>query len=121
MQALKIFGRCLAASRSLLHPYHPDVAYVLAWIANAHALLGNSALSASAREEHDSIARRSQLNCAGPACARSTREDGGALNVCAGCSRTHYCSENCQAADWSAGHKADCKAIAAIVKAAAGK
>ena len=94
------------------------IAQSLGNIAKLHTALGNGDALA-AQQAAARVVRRSQTQCAGAGCERRQREDGAALDQCSGCLRTYYCSTACQTADWKAGHRAECKALAAEGRAAA--
>ena len=78
-----------------------------------NAALGRTLAAADMEAGATAINRRCQTRCAGPGCERRLREDGAPLEQCAGCLRTYYCGKACQTADWKAGHKKECKALAA--------
>ncbi len=44
----------------------------------------------------------------------------GKLSKCSRCNVAKYCGRDCQLAHWKAGHKAECKALAAEQKDVAG-
>ncbi|KAG2498115.1 hypothetical protein HYH03_003873 [Edaphochlamys debaryana] len=60
--------------------------------------------------------------CGNPGCCEFGGASEGALPLkqCGGCKAVRYCGEGCQSAHWRSGHKADCKAMAAAVRAAQG-
>ena len=50
--------------------------------------------------------------CSNPECSlpgNKVEVELSAMMSCGGCRRAHYCSESCQAADWEADHKEECK------------
>ncbi|KAG2492347.1 hypothetical protein HYH03_009295 [Edaphochlamys debaryana] len=54
--------------------------------------------------------------CGSPACVcfGGCSEEEVAGKACGGCRRVWYCSAECQRAHWQAGHKAECRALAAV-------
>ena len=113
-EALTSYTRGLDIVRTQLPADHPRIADLLRKVSQLHARLGNVADASASGAAATAARRRSQLDCAGPGCKRKLREDGTPLDQCAGCLRTYYCSVTCQRADWKAGHKAECKALAAV-------
>ena len=89
-KALSMFESSLAIRRNLLPPVHPAVAMSYSFIATANAHMGRTGAAAAAHDSYVAVARRSQVYCAGPGCARKLREDGAPLDQCAGCLRTYY-------------------------------
>ncbi len=55
--------------------------------------------------------------CGNPVCGNFTGESEGVLPLkqCGGCRAVRYCGADCQRAHWREGHKAECKALAAVV------
>ena len=90
---------------------HPNIAFCLADLSKLHLALGNVDAAARTAAESTSVSRRSQTRCAAAGCPRQMKADGSSLEICAGCRRTHYCSIECQRADWKATHKAECKQL----------
>ena len=58
--------------------------------------------------------RQCLLSCS--VCHKSSAETSNDMLKCAGCGQRRYCSAACQAADWKAGHKAQCKKIQSDLK-----
>ena len=112
-KALELFLASLACRRAIFSPDHPEIAKVMRRIAEVYNRLGRCALGNRVGDAANTVQRRSQSLCAAQLCGRKLREDGAPLDRCAGCLRTYYCSAACQAADWKARHKAECKALAA--------
>ena len=109
--ALECFEASLAIKRRLLPRDHPSLAGVLANIARVSCALGNDDDAVSAGALSRSVARRSQVQCAGTGCGRRLTPDGLPLEQCQGCKRTYYCSVECQRADWKATHRGECKSL----------
>ena len=116
--ALALFKRQLLPGSD-----HPDKLLASFVLGKASGILGLTKESKAASNEADASLRRVQNRCAAPGCAARLRPDGAPLDQCAGCLRTYYCSVACQTADWKAGHKKECKVLAAesAVAAAAGR
>ena len=119
--ALELFERSLAIRKKVLPPDHPSLGTLMLYISGANKALGRSSAAKEAAITATSVARRSQIACAGLECERRLREDGAPLDVCVNCRRTFYCGKACQTADWKAGHKKECKALIAGAAAAAAK
>ena len=119
----KYLKRGLSMLRLHLLPDDTTIASTLRSLAIVQQRLGCKEEAAESRAAGKSIERRSQTRCAGPGCARKMREDGAPLDVCVKCRRTFYCSKECQTVDWKreGGHKAECRALIAEGKAAAGE
>ncbi|KAG2498144.1 hypothetical protein HYH03_003902 [Edaphochlamys debaryana] len=60
--------------------------------------------------------------CGNPGCLNFSERCEAELRLkqCGGCKAVRYCGEGCQSAHWRSGHKAECKAMAAAVRAAQG-
>ena len=99
-RALDDFTRCLALQREVLPANDPQITATLELLAASLTILDREAEAEAMRAECTAIQRRSQINCAGPGCARHLREDGAPLDVCVKCSATFYCGKACQTADW---------------------
>ena len=112
-EGLDALESCLAMWRKLLPPDHPKLAKTLLMISMANNELGRIPTCLESLVESSAVARRSQIACAAEGCTRKMKADGAALDVCVNCRRTFYCGKACQTADWKAGHKAECKALAA--------
>ena len=119
-EAIDRFARCLAIRRAVYPGDHPRLAQPLATIASIQAVRGDFDGALATESMAIDIRRRSQVACAA-GCKRKLRPDGAPLDQCAGCLRTYYCSVACQTTDWKAGHKKECKALAAEGRAAAAK
>ena len=120
---LHLLQRSLENLRTLLPRDHPEIALRLRELSSLHGRMGHAGDAEAAASAAREIERRSQVACAGPDCKRQLREDGAPLDMCVKCRRTFYCGKACQTADWKAavgGHKAECKALVAEGKAAAG-
>ena len=117
--ALVRYERCLAIARAIYPAGHQSIGSVLKSISAVNTTLGRTEAARVSQLAALQIARRSQVHCAGPSCERRTKEDDALLDQCAGCLRTYYCSVACQTADWKAGHRKECKALAAEGRAAA--
>ena len=98
--ALARFERCLAIQRRFYPDGHPYMALVTRNISIVQSALGMTDEARLSQKAADQSFRRSQVHCAGPGCNLQQRPDGGPLDQCAGCLRTHYCSLACQTADW---------------------
>ena len=109
--ALTHFTRAETIYRGVLPPDHPAITQCMRNIADANEQLGNTDAAASAAAVAASAARRSQVQCAGPACPRKIKADDSPLDQCGKCKRCYYCSKACQTAHWEAGHKAECKTL----------
>ena len=94
--------------------YSADNSYIsdcLRLLADLNSALGNVDAAELASSEATSASRRSQTQCATAGCPRRMKLDGSSLEMCAGCRQTHYCSVECQRADWKTTHKAECKQL----------
>ena len=117
--ALQYGQRALALQRKLLPPRHPGLETITRGISIVLTQLGRHDEAAVFSADALVLRRRSQLACAGPGCKLRARDDGAPLDVCVSCRRTSYCGKACQTADWKAGHRKECKALAAEAAAAA--
>jgi len=116
--ALKYFERSLPMMRST---GHLDLDDLLSAMSKAHAALGYEKEAAEAGAGSLALKRRSQVSCAAAGCNNGAQPDGTPLFMCSGCRCTHYCTRECQKADWKATHKAECKELQAKAAAAAGE
>ena len=110
-EALLHFTRAEKVYRGVLPPDHPSLTNCMRNISIVNAKLGNVVAAAAAAASFDSTARRSQVQCAAEDCPRKVKADGTPLDQCGVCKRCYYCTKACQAADWKAGHKAECKEL----------
>ena len=110
-EALAHYTRAEAIFRGALPPDHPDITLCMRNISQVNYKLGNVDAAATAAAAADSIARRSQVQCAAEGCPRKLKADGSPLDQCGGCKRCYYCSKACQNAHWKATHKAECKEL----------
>ncbi len=56
--------------------------------------------------------------CGNPRCSNFGMECEGVLPLkqCGGCRAVRYCGADCQRAHWREGHRAECKALAAVAR-----
>ena len=81
-QALELLQRALIMYRCLLPAGHHNLAKAWRNVLKSLTSLGRHAEAAEARVAYLAVVRRSQVNCAGPGCARQLRQDGAPLDVC---------------------------------------
>jgi hypothetical protein len=62
----------------------------------------------TARELGAGAARYSQVRCARQGCKARAQADGRPLERCGRCRCVHYCSTECQRADWVQRHRSEC-------------
>jgi hypothetical protein len=67
--------------------------------------LGRSGEAQAHSARVQELVRRLQTTCASNGCKIATRDDGQPLDRCTRCHSVHYCSRDCQLADWKARHK----------------
>ena len=115
-EALGLIERALAIYRRTYSEDNMIISRCLRLLAEVNSALGNVDAAERAVFESAIAARRSQVQCAAAGCPRKMKADGSPLEMCAGCRRTHYCSVDCQRADWKAVHKAECKHLQQLQK-----
>ena len=114
--ALESYEQCLA----MMLKAGSDTMFVLASISKVHDAMGHSVEATKTKKAFTTQWRRLQFHCAASGCNNGTQPDGTPLFMCSGCRCTHYCTRECQKADWRATHKVECKELQAKTAAAAG-
>ena len=112
LMAIGLVERALAINRRFFSADNVLISNCLRLLADLHSKLGPGNVDAAERAVAETTAaRRSQTQCAAAGCPRKMKADGSPLEMCSGCRQTHYCSVECQRADWKAVHKAECKQL----------